>query len=462
MKPHLAAVLCTLAMLALPAGAQAGPVSSHAQVHTCCMPAGQVERVFAESKAMGAEYARVVFELNAIFEAYGAPLAAPEWSRVDHVLAMSRRYDLPVLGIVLGTPTWLSTCAERWPDAGRCAASDPEEYARLAGELAAHARGPVRHWEILNEPDGEWAFQGSPEQYARMLSASHDAIRARAPEDLILLGGLMTPWETGWLERVFATPGADAAHKFDIAAVHLRGKTTDLAHNLTEWRGVLARHGFSGPVWVTEHGYPGDPAYQTDPAYAGGEAAQAAYLRRSLLSLAEAGAEQVFVTLHDWGEGEWASEGVASIAGDGDYAVRRKPAFDAVRRFADEWPSIGEWRRAQHAHERLAEAAGGLASSDDVRVRALTRSRADARGALIAESRRLRRARAAVRRARAAGARRLRAGARTRARRVRGLRAELRRVERDLREAVAAAAAHRGDHVSNAIAAAAYKARVEG
>ena len=81
--------------------------------------------------------------------------------------------------------------------------------------------------------------------------------------------------------------------------MHLRGPVGGLAHNLTDWRLVLARHGFSGPVWVTEHGYSADPAYQTDPAYVGGEPAQAAYMRRSLLSLAEVGADQVFVTLRD-------------------------------------------------------------------------------------------------------------------------------------------------------------------
>ena len=39
------------------------------------------------------------------------------------------------------------------------------------------------------------------------------------------------------------------------------------------------------PLWVTEHGYPGDSAYQCDPRFRGGEAAQAAYLRRSLPTL---------------------------------------------------------------------------------------------------------------------------------------------------------------------------------
>jgi hypothetical protein len=333
MRARIAAALCLLAPLALPAGAQAGQISSHAQVHTCCMPTGQVERVFAESKAMGAAYARVDFELNAIFERVGAPLPAPDWSRVDHVLAMSRRYDLPVLGIVLGTPTWISACPE-YPRPGLCGPTDPAEYGRLAGRLAAHSRGVVRHWEIGNEPDAAWAFRGSPERYALMLSASHDAIKAHAPEDRIVLGGLMTPWETGWLDRVLATPGADAVRKFDIAGVHLRGPVGGLTHNLTDWRTFLSERGFDGPVWVTEHGYSADPAHQTDPRHVGGEAEQAAYLRRSLPALERGGAEQVFVTLRDFGAPEWAAEGLASITADREFAVRRRPAFDVVRGLA--------------------------------------------------------------------------------------------------------------------------------
>ena len=55
-----------------------------------------------------------------------------------------------------------------------------------------------------------------------MLSAAYDAIKAAAPEAKVVFGGVERPREHEWVERVFATPGADAAHKFDIAAVHLR------------------------------------------------------------------------------------------------------------------------------------------------------------------------------------------------------------------------------------------------
>ena len=54
------------------------------------------------------------------------------------------------------------------------------EFGRLAGEIAAHAGAAIDHWEILNEPDGDWAFEGSPEEYARMLvAAGRESRRAR-------------------------------------------------------------------------------------------------------------------------------------------------------------------------------------------------------------------------------------------------------------------------------------------
>ena len=55
-----------------------------------------------------------------------------------------------------------------------------------------------------------------------MLSAAYDAIKSGAPEAKVVFGGVERPREHEWIDRVFATPGADAAHKFDIAAVHLR------------------------------------------------------------------------------------------------------------------------------------------------------------------------------------------------------------------------------------------------
>jgi hypothetical protein len=352
-------------------GPGGAPLSSHSMLHTCCTPAAMKERLFGESKALGARFIRVDVELHGIFEAGGHSAADPDWDKLDEVIELSRRFELPVLGILMSPPTWLSSCPEAGAAAVRCAPADMEEFGRLAGEVAARAPGTISHWEIVNEPDGAWAFEGSPEEYARMLRAAYDGIEARVPEAEVAMGGVMTPQDPAWIERVLATPEADAAQAFDIANLHLRGHAGGLAGQLAAWRELLRGHGFGGPVWVTEHGYPADPAYQSDPAFRGGEAAQAAYLTESLLVLAEAGAGEVFVTLRDNLDGPFASEGVVTVDGGPHYLARRKPAFAALRRLVDGWAELtaarAEQRREEEAMRRDAELAA--AAELDVQAR---------------------------------------------------------------------------------------------
>lgn len=460
---RLLLALVAVACLAPAEAAAAGPVSSHAMVHSCCMPSALQERIFAESKALGASYIRVDLHMGSIFERDGAPAPAPDWRRFDHVLELSRRYGLPVLGIVLGTPSYLSACPERPSASDRCGARDPQEYGRLVGEMAARGQGAVDHWEIINEPDGAWAFEGTPEEYARMLSASHDAIKARAPRAKVVMGGVMTPWDSGWANRVFATEGAGAASKFDIANVHLRGKAADLPRHLSRWRDMLATHGFRGPAWVTEHGYAADPAKQNDPAFVGGEAAQAAYLTRSLLGLADAGAGQIFVTLRDVEDPEYASEGLVNIGLGAPFAARRKPAFDAVRRFGERWPELASWLALRRKHEAQAIAADGLAREAESRRRALARTRATTKRALRLATLRLERTRARARRCRRTGKRcasLLRARA-DRARRVRKLRRTLASLDRQSKVQLATRTAQNLQLWLNWAQALEYKRRVE-
>jgi hypothetical protein len=344
-----------LGALVIASPAHAAPVSAHAMVHSCCTASAMKERTFSETKDLGAEYIRVDIEMNAIFEAQdGSKSDTPDWSGLDEITALSKKYNLPVLAILLAPPRFTSACPEK-PDPSRCAAADTAEFGTLAGQIAKHAAATIDHWEILNEPDGEWAFEGTPEQYAGMLSAAYDGIKAQVPSAQVLLGGLMRPHEPGWLERVFATPGADALHKLDIANIHLRGPVDNVVHRYGEFRSWIEARGFRGPLWVTEHGYPADPAFQTDRAYTGGDTAQAAYLVQTLVGLGEAGAPQVFVTLRDNLEGEYASEGLIHIEGTPGHTAIRRESFGAVRRLVMNWDQLLAWRREQRENERLVQ-----------------------------------------------------------------------------------------------------------
>jgi polysaccharide biosynthesis protein PslG len=310
------------------------------------------ERIFAEAKAMGARFIRVDVELSGIFAE-----GAADWGRLDEVLELSRRYELPVLGIFLSPPAWL-------------APHDAQAFADLAAQVAEHARGRITHWELFNEPDGGWAFRGTPQDYAHLLRATHEAVKARVPDAQIALGAIMFSNSFTWINRVFATPGADAAHAFDIASVNLRDTTRRLPKRVAAWRAELARHGFTGPMWVTEHGYSAEPRYQIDPAFRGGEAAQAAYLTESVLSLAAAGAAEVFVTLRDNLYDRFLSEGVVSIAGGPPYEARRKPAFAAMRRLADDWEILAPAYAQRRLHEKAMRDATRRGVAAERRLRA--------------------------------------------------------------------------------------------
>jgi hypothetical protein len=359
----VAAVCASTAAAAAPAAPAAeAPTSSAAQLFTCCSPEGLQERLFEEAEASGAQYVRVDVELHGIF---GASADQPDWTHLDRMVELAKRHHVKLLGILRGTPAWLSDCPDRGAKASICAPRDPAVWGQLAGEVAAHAQGDIDHWEILNEPDARWAFLGSPQDYARMLSASYDAIKRDAPGAQVVFGGVERPREHEWITAVLATAGADAAQKFDIAAVHLRlrlrNRLPDLVAWLVTWNQLLQRYGFDGPTWVTEHGYPADPAFQWDPTYRGTDAAtgadaQAAFLRHSIPLLSHAGAAQIFVTLRDNLYGEFLSEGIVHVdESQPSYPAVRRPAFGVVRDLAITWdPSL--YTRSG-AREQMREAA---------------------------------------------------------------------------------------------------------
>jgi hypothetical protein len=73
------------------------------------------------------------------------------------------------------------------------------------------------------------------------------------------------------------------------------------------------------------------------------------------VGLGEAGVEQVFVTLRDNLDGEYASEGLVHIDAGPDTPTTRRPSFDAVRRLASGWDQVMAWRREQRENEWLAQ-----------------------------------------------------------------------------------------------------------
>jgi hypothetical protein len=266
----------------------------------------------------------------------------PDWSGVDMYMSLARQYHLRVLADLTATPWYMADC----PTAATpgfpfwiCPPSDPGLWGREAGEIAAHTRGVINDFEIINEPDGSWAFLGTPQQYALVLVSAYDAIHAANPQARVALGGLMNIGAGGvaWMNAMLTTPGADARDKFDMANIHIRTPNPPATGSVVRsWHQYFAAHGFHGPLWVTETGYPASPAFQTQPRYQDGPNAQARWMTTAIPAMLHAGAAIVFVTERDTMTGPFASEGVLQSTDPltTSLVYTRRPSFYAVRTLA--------------------------------------------------------------------------------------------------------------------------------
>lgn len=319
------------------------PIGAHSMLQLNS-PYSFMRSMFAEAAGMHSSTIRVDVAPALVFT---DPSQPPDFAGLDEVIALAQQYHLRVIADLFTIPWWIAAC--RIPTdmshMARCGTDDLADYRSLIAQIVAHADPAIRDWEIWNEPDDGDFFNGTPTQYARMLRAAHDVIKSIDSQANVLLGGIASTSGMSWLGQVFAAPDGDAAQAFDIANIHERGPLDALAGDVASWKRFLAGYHFSGSLWVTEHGYPSDPAFQYDPTYAAGLVSQAAYLTASIPTLIEAGASEVFVTERDNLGGQFASEGL--LGGDvsdppvADPEVVEKPAYAAVRAIADCYATLG-------------------------------------------------------------------------------------------------------------------------
>ena len=263
--------------------------------------------MFRDARRIGAGWIRLDVAVPEIVE---SPTRR-NWEALDEYIRLARRYRLRVSAVLLGTPWWLAKCppGTALADTYRCPPADAGTWAGYAAEIAQHARGTIDTWEILNEPDMRGFFTGGPGDYAAMLAASYDAIKRANPSATILAGGVRGLRSRPWLAEALRASGP---HVFDVASVHVRGRADGLASDMGAWRRFFRARGFTGPLWVTEHGYPSQARWQYDRRFRGGSCSQAAYLRFSVPTLLRNGAAKVFVTERDNLTGRYASEGIIS------------------------------------------------------------------------------------------------------------------------------------------------------
>ncbi len=304
---------------------------------------GTTERRRELVRGTGAAVIRLDFRWDAI---------EPERGRLvfdghDAMVDAAREDGLEVLGILAYGNPWASASSEGDPFVPP---DDPADFARYAGAVAGHFAGRVTRWEIWNEQNAGYRFwrpslHGDAAAYGRLLAAAASAVHAACDDCVVVAGGLFFHEQVvnGALEftRDLLDAEPTAYERVDAVGLHpypvypprdppeLDGPgARSIGAMLADLDAVLASHGASRPIALTELGWPAFDVID--------EEAQAHLLSRAMLLGAALGADPICwfnVTdgpLHgtsppedDFGLYRYGSE-------DGAQPIDPKPARDAL------------------------------------------------------------------------------------------------------------------------------------
>jgi len=210
-----------------------------------------------------------------------------DWEAYDDLIAADMRYDLRDVVVLFGVP-------EQWRDGNRIiglrepvfhdgtdipAPNKPinpanpwarfvrlaaERYmpgGALADELGWRRAEGVRVWEIWNEPDYAPFWGGGAADYARLLKAAYLAIKTVDPQAVVIVGGLIFPFQNNFLAQVLNIfindPSAPENNWYmDAVGIHSYGDAWRSGWLTLFARQTMIAFGFERPVWITEMGVP--------------------------------------------------------------------------------------------------------------------------------------------------------------------------------------------------------------
>lgn len=219
-----------------------------------------------EIKDAGGRFVRTDFTMSSV-----QPTSSQlfNWSHLDTKVAAASAQGLQVLGILDYSPQWNAHpgCIVGSPN--QCAPADPTAFANYAAAAAAHFP-QVTYWEIWNEPNLSqfWSPSPSSTDYVIMLNSAYAAIKAVAPNDIVIAGALSRARDIAGVEiapTTFVTSMYANGAQFDILSLHpyTYPFSPDTANSGNGWpdvatiRATMVANGDSAKkIWITELGVP--------------------------------------------------------------------------------------------------------------------------------------------------------------------------------------------------------------
>ncbi len=286
------------------------------------------------------------------------PLSQNDWA------ADAQAAGREVTALLMGTPGWATegVPVRGVPSGLYLPVQHPENHwANFVRRMVGKHGGRIKHWIIWNEPDiapdhPGVQFNGSVEDYYRLVKVAALAAREVDPEAVIHLGAL-TFWHDvvygrePYLRRFLQVAmqdenGAEHGFFFDVATEHVYFNAESVYTIIQQQREILREFGLHKPVWMNEFNAApmDDPRHPwNDPLVPVTLRQQASFIIQSTALAFAAGAERMAVyKLFDHVAPAYGLESYGLIRSDGSL----RPAATAYRVAVER---LSGFRRVQSA-----------------------------------------------------------------------------------------------------------------
>lgn len=207
-----------------------------------------------------------------------------DWTAIDKTVNAAAARGLAVAGIVNSTPAWAVAPGGQYLS-GRPAS--PAVYAEFVGKVASRYAGKISALEIWNEPNAVTFYTPKPDAagYVELLRAAYPVVKSIDPSITVIGGVLGSIVDFGdlainpvtYTRQMYAAGAKGYFDAFSFHPYHYSLKFSDgvtvtnsPVQQLIQIRLVMVENGDENVrIWSTEYG---------QPASAGGEAQQTAYL----------------------------------------------------------------------------------------------------------------------------------------------------------------------------------------
>ncbi len=311
--------------------------------------AGEVDEQFALLQAAGVRWTRVGIPWEQLEPERGKL----NWGPADRVVQAARRHRVSIVWMVGNTATWISSNGE-WNGVPKDLDDQRGQFPHFVRKLVERYRADIHYWEIRNEPNLDYMFQGAdPKQYLEYLAQAHRVIKEVDPQARVLFGGLggKVPQQLKWFRRVMQEARRRGGKlPFDIANFHVYAGEADktpaagksAVATYLDWANTQIENTMNEldlatmPVWITEFDYPAHKKMQPDTEYAG-PAGQARIVTEMFCRLVEGHPERKIFWASLLDDRNTGFNSMGLIQSNARYEIGKpRPAYEALKKLLAE------------------------------------------------------------------------------------------------------------------------------